>query len=140
MDDQNDRLTQARLVYAAQDWTSAAAHFDAVPPERLSADDLAAYADAVWWVGRVEDNLRIGAAAYEAFLAESRPAEAAHTAMVLGIFHMGRGDEPRAVGWLGRARRLAEGVQDSPVHGYVLTFMGVEASLVAGQPAAAVDA
>jgi DNA-binding NarL/FixJ family response regulator len=140
MDAQNDRLTQARLVYAAQDWTSAAAHFDAVPPERLGADDLAAYADAVWWVGRVEDNLRIGAAAYDAFLAESRPAEAAHTAMVLGIFHMGRGDEPRAVGWLGRARRLAEGVQDSPVHGYVLTFMGVEASLVAGRPAAAVDA
>ncbi|WP_112266430.1 response regulator transcription factor [Lentzea terrae] len=140
MDEHDYGLTQARLAYAAHDWTSAAAHFDAVPPEQFTADDFAAHADAVWWVGRVEDNLRLGAAAYDAFLAESRTAEAAHIAMVLGIFHMGRGDEPRAVGWLGRARRLAEDVQDSPVHGWVLTFMGVEASLMAGQPAAAVDA
>lgn len=140
MDEHDGGLTRARLAYAAHDWTSAAAYFDAVAPEQFTADDLAAYADAVWWVGRVEDNLRLGAAAYDAFLAGFRTAEAAHIAMVLGIFHMGRGDEPRAVGWLGRARRLAEDVQDSPVHGWVLTFMGVEASLMAGQPAAAVDA
>ena len=140
MDEHGDILTRARLAYAAQDWRSAAARFDAVPPERLTADDLAAYADAVWWLGRIEDNLRLGAAACDAFLAESRPAEAARTAMVLGIFHMARGDEPQAVGWLGRAGRLAEGIPESPVHGYVLSFTAVEASLMAGQPAAAVDA
>ena len=140
MDEHGDILTRARRAYAAQDWRSAAARFDAVPPERLTADDLAAYADAVWWLGRIEDNLRLGAAACDAFLAESRPAEAARTAMVLGIFHMSRGDEPQAVGWLGRAGRLAEGIPESPVHGYVLSFTAVEASLMAGQPAAAVDA
>ena len=140
MDEHGDSLTRARRAYAAQDWRSAAAHFDAVPPERLTADDLAAYADAVWWLGRIEDNLRLGAAAYDAFLAESRPAEAARTAMVLGIFHMARGDEPQAVGWLGRAGRLAEGIPECPVHGYLLNFTAVEASLMAGQPAAAVDA
>ena len=117
MDEHGDILTRARRAYAAQDWRSAAARFDAVPPERLTADDLAAYADAVWWLGRIEDNLRLGAAACDAFLAESRPAEAARTAMVLGIFHMARGDEPQAVGWLGRAGRLAEGIPESPVHG-----------------------
>jgi hypothetical protein len=94
----------------------------------------------VWWLGRIEDNLRLGAAAYDAFLAESRPAEAAGTAIVLGIFYMGRGDEPQALGWLGRAGRLAEGIPESPVHGYLLSFTAVEASLMAGQPAAAVDA
>ena len=71
MDEHRANLTQARRAYAAQDWRTAAAHFDAVPPERLTADDLAAYADAVWWLGRIEDNLRLGAAAYHAFLAES---------------------------------------------------------------------
>ena len=140
VDEHGDILTRARRAYAAQDWRSAAARFDAVPPERLTADDLAAYADAVWWLGRIEDNLRLGAAACDAFLAESRPAEAARTAMVLGISHRARGDEPQAVGWLGRARRLAEGIPESPVHGYVLSFTAVEASLMAGQPAAAVDA
>jgi DNA-binding NarL/FixJ family response regulator len=140
VDEHRDNLTRARRAYAAQDWRSAAAHFDAVPLERLTADDLAAYADAVWWLGRIEDNLRLGAAAYDAFLAESRPAEAARTATVLGIFHTARGDEPQAVGWLGRAGRLARGLPEGPVHGYLLSFTAVEASLMAGQPAAAVDA
>ena len=140
MDEHRDSLTRARRAYAAQDWRSAAAHFDAVPPEPLTADDLAAYADAVWWLGRIEDNLRLGAAAYDAFLAESRLAEAARTATVLGIFHTARGDEPQAVGWLGRAGRLARGLPEGPVHGYLLSFTAVEASLMAGQPAAAVDA
>ena len=55
MDQYGHSLARARRAYAAQDWRSAAAHFDAVPSERLTADDLAAYADAVWWLGRIED-------------------------------------------------------------------------------------
>ncbi|HET6667195.1 MAG TPA: hypothetical protein VFG98_07935, partial [Intrasporangium sp.] len=140
MDELEHSLTWARRAYAAQDWRSAAAHFDVVPSERLTADDLAAYADAVWWLGRIEDNLRLGAAAYDAFLAESRPADAARIAMGLGIFHWARGDEPQGVGWLGRAARLAGGIPECPVHGYLLSFTGVEASLLAGNPAAALDA
>lgn len=139
MDENTDNLTRARQAYAAHDWATAAAHFDAVADGRLTADDLAAYADAVWWLGRIEDNLRLGAAAYDAFLADSRPAEAARTATVLGIFHMARGDEPQAAGWLGRAGRLAEDIPECTAHGYLVNFT-VEASLMAGQPAAAVDA
>ena len=140
MDQYGHSLARARRAYAAQDWRSAAAHFDAVPSERLTADDLAAYADAVWWLGRIEDNLRLGAAAYDAFLAESRSADAARIAMGLGIFHWARGDEPQGAGWLGRAGRLAGGIPECPVHGYLLSFTGVEASLLAGNLAAALDA
>ena len=140
MDENTDSLTRARQAYEAQEWATAAAHFDAVAAERLTADDLAAFADAVWWLGRIEDNLRLGAAAYDAFLADSRPAEAAQTATVLGIFHTARGDEPQAAGWLGRAGRLAEDIPECPAHGYLANFTVVEASLMAGQPAAALDA
>ena len=140
MDENTDNLTRARQAYAAQDWAIAAAQFDAVAAERLTADDLAAYADAIWWLGRIEDNLRLGAAAYNAFLADSRPAEAAQTATMLGIFYTARGDEPQAVGWLGRAGRLAKDIPESTAHGYLINFTVVEASLMAGQPAAAVDA
>jgi hypothetical protein len=87
VDEHSDSLTRARQAYAAQDWATAASHFDAVAADRLTADDLAAYADAVWWLGRIEDNLRLNAAACDAFLADSRPVEAARAAMVLGIFH-----------------------------------------------------
>jgi DNA-binding NarL/FixJ family response regulator len=135
-----ENLTRARQAYAAHNWVNAAAGFDAVAADRLAADDLAAYADAVWWLGRIEDNLRLAAAAYEAFLADSRPAEAARTATVLGIFHMARGDEPQAAGWLGLASRLTEDLPESTAHGYLLNFTVVEASLMTGQPAEAVDA
>lgn len=140
MDEDSDNLTQARRAYAARDWPTAAAHFDAVAAERLTADDLAAYADAVWWLGRTEDNLRLNAAACDGFLADSRLVEAAWTALVLGIFHVSRGDEPQGMGWIGRAGRLLEGIPECPVHGYLLYLTEVEASLQAGQPAAAVEA
>jgi DNA-binding NarL/FixJ family response regulator len=140
VDGHEDGLARARRAYAAQDWPTAAAHFDAVPSDQLSADDLAAHADAVWWIGRIEDNLRLGAAACEAFVAESRPAEAAWAALRLGIFHAARGDEPQSMGWIGRAGRLVEGLPECPVHGYRLYVTEVEASLLADQPAAAVDA
>lgn len=135
-----DNLTQARHAHAAHDWATAAAHFDAVVPDRFTADDLAAYADAVWWLGRIEDNLRLNAAACHAFQAESRPAEAALAALQLGLFHLARGDEPQSMGWIGRAGRLAEGIPERPVHGYLRWFTEVELGLLTGQPAAVVDA
>ncbi len=140
MNETADILTLARQAHGAHDWATAAAHFDAVGPEQLTADDLAAYADALWWLGRVEDNLRLMAAACEALLADSRPAEAAWVAMLLGIFHMGRGDEPQAMGWIGRAGRLLEGIPECPAHGLMMQVTNVEASLQAGHPTAAVDA
>ena len=77
MDAHGDALAQARRVSAARDWPTAAARFDVVDSEQFTADDLAAHADAVWWLGRTDDALRLGAAAYDAFLADSRPVEAA---------------------------------------------------------------
>ena len=51
MDDHEDSLRRARQAYAAQDWRSAADSYDVVAPHRLTADDLAAYASASWWLG-----------------------------------------------------------------------------------------
>ena len=140
VNDAADILSQAREAHAAHDWAGAASSFDAVEAERLNADDLAAYADALWWLGRVEDTLRLMADACKAYVAESRPAEAAWMAMLLGVFHMGRGDEPQAMGWIGRAGRLLEESPECPAHGLMVQVTNVEASLQAGHPMAAVDA
>jgi DNA-binding NarL/FixJ family response regulator len=140
VDEHTDTLTQARQAGAAQDWPTAAARFDAVPSERLSADDLAAYSDAVWWLGRIDDTLRLGAAACDAFRIDGRPADAAWAALMVGIFHLSRGDGPQGMGWLGRAERLVEGMPECPMHGYVAQFTEVEPNLMAGRPAAALDA
>jgi DNA-binding NarL/FixJ family response regulator len=135
-----DNLLLARQAHVAHDWATATACFAAVGAERLTADDLAAHADGLWWLGRAEDNLSVEAAAYEAFLADSRPAEAGWAAMLLGIFHLGRGDVPQGMGWIGRAGRLLEDVPECPAHGLLIQVTEVEPSLQAGRPAAALDA
>ncbi|MEX0789883.1 MAG: LuxR C-terminal-related transcriptional regulator [Actinomycetota bacterium] len=140
MNEHGDALAQARRAYAARDWQTAAAHFDAVDSEHLRADDLAAYADAVWWLGRIEDTLRLGAAACDAFEASGRPAGAAMTAFTLGVSHLARGEEEQSRGWLGRAGHLLAGLPECPVHGHLLLFTEVEGNLMAGRPAAALDA
>ncbi|MDQ4114608.1 MAG: helix-turn-helix transcriptional regulator [Actinomycetota bacterium] len=140
MNEAADILILARRAHGEHDWPTAAAHFDAIERERLTADDLAAYADSTWWLGRVEDNLQLEAAACEAFLASSRPAEAAWTAILLGLFHMGRGDVPLARGWIGRAGRLLEDLPECPAHGLLIQVTEVEPNLQAGQPSAAADA
>lgn len=140
MDEHGDALAQARRAVAAQDWPTAGARFDTVDPGQLTADDLAGYADAIWYVGRTDDALRLGAVACDALHADSRPVEAAIRAMYLGLLHMARGDEEQGTGWLGRARRLAEEIPECELHGYMLYFTQVERGLVAGETAAPVDA
>jgi len=68
VDEHGSALRQARDAYSEGDWTTAAAFFDSVADEQLTADDLATYFKAVWWLGPAEDALRVGAAAYEALL------------------------------------------------------------------------
>ena len=140
MDKYTDNLARALQAHAAQDWANAAACFEGVPTDQLTADGLAAHADAMSWLGRIEDTLRLTAAACEAFEADARPADAAWAAMLLGLFHMGRADKPQAMGWFGRTGRLLEGIPDCPAHGLLLLVTGVEASLQAGKPTAAVEA
>ena len=135
-----DILVLARQAHRAHDWATAAAHFDAVGAQRFTADDLAAYADVLWWLGRADENLRVEVATFEAYLADSRPAEAGWAAMLLGVFHMGRGDVPQAMGWIGRAGRLLEGIGECPAHGLLIQVTEVEPNLQAGQPTVALSA
>ncbi|MPZ92940.1 MAG: LuxR family transcriptional regulator [Actinobacteria bacterium] len=140
MDGHGDALTQARRAHAAGDWFNVVALFESVPTEQLTALDLLAYFEAVWWLGRSKDALRVGAAAYEALLADSRPVEAVRLAVLLVLTHMARGDEPQAYGWAGRAGRVLEEIPEDAVHGHFLFLTEVLINLYAGEPAAAVDA
>lgn len=137
MSDHRFPVSLAREAYAGRDWPAAVRHFASLPVEELSADDLAAYGDAAWWLGQIEDKLRLGAAACDAYQAAGRPAEAAATAGLLAILHLARGDEPTGMGWFGRAGRLLEGRREGPVHGLMICWTEVEPALMTGQHAAA---
>ena len=139
MDDDEDAQDRARQAYGARDWSSAADAFGAVAPDRLTADDLAQYADAVWWLGHIEDCLGLNVAACDAFLSDSRPVDAAAVAFRIGVFHLARGDQPQGMGWLSRSGRLLEGVPECRVHGLLLSLTGMDANLMAGQPTVALE-
>ena len=139
MDEVEDAQGRARRSYAAQDWSAAADAFGAVAPDRLTADDLARYADAVWWLGRIEDCLRLNVAACDAFVSDSRPVDAAAVAFRIGVFHVARGDQPQGTGWLSRSGRLLEGVPECRVHGHLLSLTGMDANLMAGKPTVALE-
>ena len=130
---------QACQAHAKRDWPAAVAAFDRVPRSELTADDLMAYSEAVWWVGRTDDALRIASAAYEALLVDARPVEAVRTALWLGVWHVSRGDEPGGSGWWGRARSLAEEIPEHAVHGYLILFTEVQANLTRGKLAQAIE-
>ena len=130
MDEHTDSLTQARESYAAHDWATAATHFDAVPTEYLAADDLADYAGAVWWLGRIDDNLRLSAAAC---VPGRRPSGGGRRVRPgAGRLPPGAGRRAAGMGWIGRAGHLLEGIPECPVHGLLLHLTGVEPSLQAG--------
>jgi DNA-binding NarL/FixJ family response regulator len=140
MAEHSESLARAREAYAQQDWPTAAAAYASLATDILSADDLAAYADTQFWLGRSEDQLRLGAAAYDAFRAESRSGGAAMAAVLLGILHMARGDEAQGTGWIRHAGRLADGLPEGVVHGFILFLTAVEGNLQAGRPTDAVVA
>jgi DNA-binding NarL/FixJ family response regulator len=137
VDAHGDALRQAQHAYAEGDWPAAAEWFDSVADEQINADGLAAYFEAVWWLGRTDDALRLAAAAYAALVDDSRQDEAIRTALWLGAWHIVRGDEPQGFGWFGRAARLAEDIPESPAHGYLLLFTEIQANMMAGEPAKA---
>lgn len=140
MDEHADALAQARRAHAAGAWFTAAGLFESVPTEQLTAVDLLAHFEAVWWLGRSEDALRLGTAAYKALIANSRPIEAVRLAVLVVLTHLSRGDQPQAFGWAGRAGRVLEEIPENAAHGHFLWLTEVLASLVGGEPATALDA
>lgn len=126
------RLAEARQAIADRNWPAACDAFAGCgPPEGLSGDDLAVYADAHWWMGRIETSLELSRLAYRTYLREDRPRRAAFIAFVIGFIHAMRCEEGAANGWIGRAYRLLEDDPDCAEYGYLL-YVEADGLLAAG--------
>jgi DNA-binding CsgD family transcriptional regulator len=142
MEPRTESLHAAHKALQRRDWPRALRAFEAAEDGEhpLGPDDLAAYSDAAWWLGRNDDALSLSKAAYRGFLADARAMEAAEAALDVAVIHFLRGDEPVAVGWVGRAAHLAHEVPEGPLHGYLLYLTEVEAGLGSPDPTAAIEA
>ncbi|HEX6195550.1 MAG TPA: LuxR C-terminal-related transcriptional regulator [Jiangellaceae bacterium] len=127
----------AKAVKLARDaarqlrWSEAYGLLRDADPTGLSPDDLVLFADAAWWCCRVQEEIELRQQAFRAFVASSRPREAAYAAWMLSVRYGLRGEPVASSGWLQRAQRQLD---DHPVcveMGY-LACGQAEAALAAG--------
>lgn len=130
MDDASQVVEDARVARREGDWPRAHALFTAARGRgALSPEDLDGLADAAWWLGRVDEHLEAGEAAFRGYLDAGRHHEAAMTAVGMAISLFLRGDEALGAGWMGRAQRLLDNLPEGPEHGYVRYVVEVEGGL-----------
>lgn len=127
----NDVLREAREAFARRDWSRAFDGF-AVAAGDLGGDDLFRQADAAWWLGRIDDALRLYERSVHALVADGRVQRAALAALLLGAHAMECGEEAVGSGWMNRARRLLADAPEGAEHGYPL-YWDIFAALGRGE-------
>ncbi len=127
-----ERLQAARAAYAQRDWAAARDGFAVARADRdLDTADLAALADAAWWLGRNDESLATSEVVYRRHVDGGAPGTAADVALGLGFLWMLRGQGSIASGWFSRAHRLLTDLPECPTHGMAL-FIDVEGALASG--------
>lgn len=141
MADVDEVLRAARDARSRRDWARAYELFatarDAVP---LSPVDLDALSDVAWWLGRIDECLEAGEAAFRGYLDDDRPRDAVMAALDLAVSLFLRGEDALGSGWIGRAQRLLDGLPEGPEHGYLRYLAQVEDGLAGGDPQAVLTA
>jgi DNA-binding CsgD family transcriptional regulator len=131
-------LELARDAYARGRWDLAHEAFtDAAAAGPLDLDDLAAQADAAWWLGRTDESLALSEEVYRRCLQGERTATAGRLAVEIGFLWLLRGEETIGSGWISRAHRLLGDAPEGAEHGY-LRYLDVLAALDAADFATAI--
>lgn len=104
-----DTLRRARDAVAREAWAEAYRLLDGLNPGCLTPDDCAAFADAAWWTGRVEESIVQRMRAHSGYVARGAGRQAGHMAWLLFYEHQLAGRTAVAAGWLRRARRHLHG-------------------------------
>ncbi|MRX43178.1 response regulator transcription factor [Agromyces kandeliae] len=134
-------LEQARTAYAERRWSDAVDRYDRAEggPATLSGDDLDRFAMAADLVGLGERVIELGTLAHEAHLAAGRADRAAYTATWISLQSMNSGNPSQGMGWLARAQRLIERLDEpGAAAGFVLVPEALGA-LYAGEAGRAIE-
>lgn len=134
----HDTLARGRDSFYRQAWGDAFAQLSAADTESaLEAADLERLAVAAVMIGADDSAIDIGARAHHEYVREGHPAHAARAAFWVAMILLDRGEEARGGGWLARARRTLDDVQEDCVEqGYVLIPVAVR-TLIDGDLATA---
>lgn len=113
---------------AAGDWTAARDSFRAALDLAETAEALLGLAEALWWLGEIDDAAAHRERAYAEFRRRPDPAQAAVCALVLCIHYRANlGNVAASAGWLARATRLVEEYGIDEMRGWLLLLRAGEA-------------
>jgi ATP/maltotriose-dependent transcriptional regulator MalT len=136
---QSDALERARRAYGDRQWDKACHAFaEAREHGDLDAADLAAFADAAWWLGHTDESLRLSEEVYRHHVQGNRTPQAAGLAIEMGFLWLLRGEPTVGSGWINRATRLLADAPECAEHGYLL-YLEVMDAQQRGDPERAIE-
>lgn len=116
---QTSDLERARDAVRRESWREAYEELAAFDPTDLAPRDLEALADAAWWMSKNDESIAARQTAYARYSDAGEEARAASMAGRLGVEHLMRGEPAVGAGWLMRAHRHLEGLQECVEHGFL---------------------
>jgi class 3 adenylate cyclase len=134
-------VDRARVALDRHAWTEAydlLAAEDAA--ERLSPAELALFAQAAWWTGRLPVTIDARERAYAAAVKANDLETAVETAILLGRDNVFRNAHNVAQAWLSRADRLLEGVPEGVGHGWLAATRSMYAAITGDEETALAEA
>lgn len=132
-----DELVRAREAYDRQEWVAAYDGLSELSPADLTADDFARLAMVAYLVGRQNDCIQALQRAHGAQLEAGDTRGAVRSAFWLAMVLLENAEPAVAGGWVARAQRLVESLDEDVVErGYVAIHLFFQ-RLFAGEPEAA---
>jgi ATP/maltotriose-dependent transcriptional regulator MalT len=116
-----DELQEGRRALEAAQWGTARAAFEAALDVEETADARDGLGLALFFLGSVEEGIATRERAFEEYVSDGRCDEAARVAVWVSHQYLISGRASAARGWLARAERGLEGVEDCEGHGWVAT-------------------
>ncbi|MDZ5620055.1 LuxR C-terminal-related transcriptional regulator [Nocardioides sp. HM23] len=129
------RREQAIAAVGRRDWQAAYDLYAGLSDR--TADDTQRLAESAWWLGRMDESIRIYADAYRQHLESGSKSGAARSALLLAISCRLVGEAAQSDGWLGRCARLLDTMPEGAEHGYAL-YLRI-AALMGSDPDAALE-
>jgi class 3 adenylate cyclase len=96
----------------------------------LSAEELELYARAAWWVGQLPVSIEARERAYAAYEKAGDTVMAAAAAIELAHDNLNKLAYTVGSGWLNRAERLLQGMEENPAHGWLAVTRAHQLSIM----------
>jgi hypothetical protein len=133
-----DQLQRGRKAFARSSWREAYDELSAADNQSgLAPEPLDELAIAAYLIGRETDATTFWTRAHHAFIDAGRPRRAARCGFWLSVTALLRGEGAPGSGWLARAQRLLDDIDDECVEGGLLLILRGVTTLFRGDAASA---